>query len=439
MRSPEATPINAGGGGAHRSPERANHLSGPWLLLARVVAAALIILAVGIFARDALLGFAGMQIPCDGVSCATGQLSAEAMRSLERQVGVSALAYASAGLTLRLLSTLVWFLVAAIFIWRKPNDWYYLLFALQLVFNGAGHPENVLRAGDPLWQGAAHAVNIIYMALLLLVLALFPDGRFAPRWMGWCALIACALLLTPLVDSVFPLALGLFLVAQAYRYWRVSHLTQRLQARWILFASALVFLYQLATNLLVAFDRTLSQPGALAYGAIQLLTPLVFVLIPIAVGIAVLRYRLADIDTIINRALVYGSLTALLVALYAGLVVLLESLAGVLLGPQFTQQPLILVISTLAIAALVQPLRQRLQATIDRRFYRRKYDAARTLAAFIATLRQEVDLQAVREGLIMTARETMQPEHVSLWLRQPERAAGRSEHAAVSPQMTDLG
>jgi hypothetical protein len=136
--------------------------------------------------------------------------------------------------------------------------------------------------------------------------------------------------------------------------------------------------------------------------------------VPVAVGIAILRYRLYEIDLIINRTLVYGSLTATLVALYFGGIVVLQRLFVLLTGQQST---LAVVASTLLIAALFTPLRRRIQAFIDRRFYRRKYEARKTLEAFSATLRDETDLEALREGLVGVVRETMQPEHVSLWLR----------------------
>jgi hypothetical protein len=140
------------------------------------------------------------------------------------------------------------------------------------------------------------------------------------------------------------------------------------------------------------------------------------------------RYRLWDIDTLINRTLVYGLLVALLAALYAGLIIGLSSAADVLSGGKISEQPFMLVVSTLAIAALFLPLRKRIQAVIDRRFYRQKYDAEKTLAAFSATLRQEVDLAQLHEHLLTVVNETMQPAHVSLWLRQPEKHYTQRAH-----------
>jgi hypothetical protein len=136
-------------------------------------------------------------------------------------------------------------------------------------------------------------------------------------------------------------------------------------------------------------------------------------LIPISVGLAILRSRLWEIDIIINRSLVYGTLTVALALIYAGCVLALQALLGSFTeGNQFA-----IVGSTLVIAVLFQPLRRRVQEMIDRRFYRRKYDAARSLEAFSATLRDEVDLNQLREHLLGVVEETMQPAHVSLWLR----------------------
>jgi hypothetical protein len=159
--------------------------------------------------------------------------------------------------------------------------------------------------------------------------------------------------------------------------------------------------------------------------AVFLLGVAAFAGIPIAAGVAILRYRLYDIDLLINRTLVYGSLTVLLAAVYVGGVAATQTIFRALTGQE--QQPqLAIVASTLVIAALFNPLRRRIQAFIDRRFYRRKYDAAKTLEAFSAKLRDETDLDALNAELVGVVRETMQPVHVSLWLR-PDTASKKDE------------
>ena len=145
-------------------------------------------------------------------------------------------------------------------------------------------------------------------------------------------------------------------------------------------------------------------------------------LIPLSIGVAMVRSGLYEIDIIINRTLVYGSLTATLVALYFGAIVALQRVFVILTGQKST---LTVVASTLLIAALFNPLRRRIQSFTDRRFYRRKYDAARTLEAFSAKLRDETDLEALNYELVDVVRETMQPAHVSLWLRPETTSKGQ--------------
>nr|MDP9485736.1 hypothetical protein [Actinomycetota bacterium] len=205
--------------------------------------------------------------------------------------------------------------------------------------------------------------------------------------------------------------------------YRRSGGEQRQQIKWMAFAaSVVVVLYAIA--MLVSFvfpEESWTTAGTVWW--LNLLTYAVllsFTLVPIAVGVAVLKYRLYDIDVLINRTLVYGSLTAMLALIYVGGVVGLQAFFRAVTGQEST---LAVVASTLAIAALFNPLRQRVQGFVDRRFYRSKYDAAKTLAAFNARLRDETQLDTLVHDLAGVVRETIQPTHVSLWLRSPEGRA----------------
>ena len=206
------------------------------------------------------------------------------------------------------------------------------------------------------------------------------------------------------------------MIAQLYRYRRVSSLLQRQQTKWVVYGFAVpIMAYVLGIVPYLMFS-VLAEPGSLYLPTFLVVQDFLFLFIPLSFGFAMLRSRLWEIDIIINRTLVYGTLTVILTVVYVGLVIGLQAL---LRGIISQDNSVAIVISTLAIAALFQPLRRRIQRVIDRRFYRRKYDAAKTLAAFSATLRNEVDLEQLREQLLGVVEETMQPAHVSLWLRPP--------------------
>jgi hypothetical protein len=214
---------------------------------------------------------------------------------------------------------------------------------------------------------------------------------------------------------------------QVYRYRRVSTPVQRQQTKWVVLGVAVGFVvFVITLGLSISFPDFSSHDTVL-YLITAGISSLSNLLVPLSFGLALLRYRLWDVDTLINKALVYGLLIGLLGALYGGLILGLESLAG-LFGGTAVQNPVVLVVSTLAIAVLFQPVRRRIQHLIDRRFYRKKYDAEQVLAAFSATLRQETDLEQIRAQLIAVVQETMQPAHVSLWLRPPERHPTEQAH-----------
>jgi len=242
-----------------------------------------------------------------------------------------------------------------------------------------------------------------------------PFGLEGLPWVSDAANVGFPLLALCILASVVSLVL---------RYRR-SRGEEREQIKWITYAASVVgllFLIGLVIQLIYA-----PEPPSWTK-LLDAVTGQSYTGVPIAVGFAVLKYRLYDIDVIINRTLVYGSLTATLALVYFGGVAITQTIFRALTG-QEEQPQLAIVISTLVIAALFNPLRRRIQGFIDRRFYRRKYDAAKTLEAFSTKLRDETDLDALSDDLTSVVRETMQPVHVSLWLRpdSPPRGSETQE------------
>src|SRR5918998_2824421 len=318
---------------------------------------------------------------------------------------------------------------------RPKNGVGWLCLALSLVMVvGNWQPVNAaLENLASIVSGLAWALTPLAVALLLLI---FPDGRLpSRRWWAVVGMTVGGLLLGALAEllpayssvaelvaniafSILFVALASAAVAVVLR-WHRSRNQERQQIKLLFYTIAVT-----AVAILSAFMSSYvlnDIPGAESYPTV--LAPVVALGgialgIPGAIGPAVRRYRLYDIDLLINRTLVYGSLTAVLAGVYLVGIVLFQALFRTLTGQE---SQLAVVASTLAIAALFTPLRHRIKAFIDRRFYRRKYDAAKTLAAFSAKLREETDLDALSEDLVGAVRETMQPEHISLWLR-PDNA-----------------
>ncbi len=348
-------------------------------------------------------------------------------------LGLSVPFYAAYLLAFGTLLALACFVVAALIFWRRSNEPMALFVAMLLVLLGATFSGSIgaLGAVAPVWEHLNGVLNALSFAFVFLFFYLFPDGRFVPGWTRWLTLLI-ALYAVPTAlfpeskvspDNWPPLAYVLLLasllltgaISQIYRYRRVSNRTQRQQTKWVIFGFTVALAGYLAViSAQIVFPDL--EPGSAA-DLLGIAATLGFMLlIPSSIAFAVLRYRLYDIDLIINRTLVYGALTATLVALYFGGIVVLQRLFVLLTGQQST---LAVVASTLAIAALFNPLRRGIQGFVDRRFYRRKYDARKTLEAFSVKLRNETDLHALNADLVDVVRETMQPAHVSLWLREP--------------------
>ncbi len=222
--------------------------------------------------------------------------------------------------------------------------------------------------------------------------------------------IGVLLLLVGLVASIVSLGVRL----------RRSRATERQQLKWLVYDAAVV-------GLIAPFFL-----GVQSFNVVAVVGVFAYASIPVATGVAILKYNLYDIDVVINRTLVYGSLTVMLALVYFGGVTATQAIFRTFTGQEEQQPQLAIVVSTLVIAALFNPLRHRIQVLIDRRFYRSKYDAAKTLEAFSAKLRDETDLDALSEDLVGVVRETMQPAHVSLWLRPELPPRGSKEQEQVA-------
>jgi hypothetical protein len=323
-------------------------------------------------------------------------------------------------------------IVALALFWRRSDDWMALLVSLFIVIYTVGSVNNRGVGGAPTAVSAhvsvlqialASAQSALLFALTTGVAFLFPSGRFVPRisWVVlvgatvWGAVIAAAPLLGGgLLFLGYPIVVGACVASIVYRYRRVSTPVERLQTRWIIAG----FIATLLGNQVFWLPTSFAPLGQTLYPPIVYqIYQLSLVLVPITFFIAVQRYHLYNIDTIINRALVYGLLTTTLSTMYAVSILGTQALFHAYIPVLSGQQPAVLVITTLLTVALFRPMRAGIQAFIDRRFYRSKYDAAQTLATFAATLRSEVDLQSLASHLVATVDDVMQPVHVSLWLR----------------------
>jgi hypothetical protein len=272
---------------------------------------------------------------------------------------------------------------------------------------------------------------------LVLLFFLFPDGQFVPRWTRWIAVLWAAheaayyfvpgsflntnrslpLLNFVTISTIACIAAG----SQLDRYRRVSGPTERQQTKWVVFGTVVAMLGAVGFAIPLYTSPIIAQYGSSYTFAFEAGVFGSLLLLPLSIGVAILGYRLWDVD-IINRALVFSTLTVTLGLVYFGGVTLLQAVFRTITGGE---SQLAIVASTLVIVALAEPLRRRVHAFVDRRFYRRTYDARKTLEAFSTELRDETDLGALSDDLVGVVRETMQPAHVSLWLRPDASSKGQ--------------
>jgi MFS family permease len=419
---------------AKRSSDRSGaprtRLRGRRLILARVLWVAVVTLIVALFLARLPAYDTALQAVCTGAACGYAQPTPDSAQALQK-LGLSVATYAAFTLALDIALAFLCFALGAVIFWRRSDDWMALLGALAVVASVALNPNVYGMDMSSAWGWLAMVMYVFGTGMYLLVLSL-SDGRFVTRWARWLllfwvvAVIHYFIFMNIFYQLVWLAALGLLLIAQAYRHRSASSPLQRQQGKWFLFGGCVEVIIGVGFTVPLLIFPSLGQAGSF-YQLVAALALIVLSLIfPLSLGLAILRYRLWDIDIIIHRTLVYSTLTVLLAAVYFGLVFALQFLLRGLISQT---SGVAIVVSTLAIAALFQPLRRRIQSLIDRRFYRRKYDAARTLAAFSATIRDEVDLNQLCTKLTAVVEETMQPAHVSLWLCPPKRSSEETTRA----------
>lgn len=363
------------------------------------------------------------------------QLTTEDAAALGR-LGLTLETYAIFVVACEALVIFVGLFVSFVLLWRRSADWMAMFGALAFALFGVAFTPTVyaLARNDPAWLTPLSMLAAGVSGVLVAFICLFPDGRFAPRWtrfllvpsIVWVILIP--LNVTPAINPftaplpvlavTISLSALLLCAALVYRYRRASSPIQRQQTKWfvigVIFGFAGMLIYYL--NALAFIFPALRQPGqptVIYHLVMALLMAALLVLPGVTFCIALLRFHLWDVDVLIRRTLIYAALSAALAAIFLGSVFVFQAVFR-LVTRQDSEVGV--VTSTLIIAALALPLRNRIQAVIDRRFYRRKYDAQKTMESFAARLQTETDMEGLAAGVTSVIQETLQPSHVRVWL-----------------------
>jgi hypothetical protein len=399
----------------------------------------LVVLAVVRLVAAARIYLLEVRIPCSHASCQVGppQMTLHEIHLLQG-MGISFDLYALYFAAISVVYVAINCAFAAVLLWKRPTDRMAVLTAYVLtLFSafGLSLPAQLFHQWAPvLWIPAA-ILGFLGSTGMPVVFYLFPDGRPVPRWP---ALLVAVYAVTQLQSYIAPtssvggvmgavfgiaiIAMYLSLIyAQIYRYRRVSTPIQREQTKWVVYGIGATILGWIGMLFFYNYAYSGTNTASPTVDMVSMAAgTFVWLLLPVSLAVAILRYRLWEIDTLINRTLVYGSLTVSLAALYIGSVIGLQALSRAVTGQH---SDLAIAIATLVVAAVFNPWRRRLRDFIDRRFYRRKYDAARVLEAFTSQLRDEVDLDQLAGNLAGVVGETVQPSSISLWLRSGEQSA----------------
>ncbi|HLZ58633.1 MAG TPA: histidine kinase, partial [Ktedonosporobacter sp.] len=417
------------------SQERPLHadtsLHGGRLILMRVAWVVLALFTLGVFIASLPASFTTLKMPCSGLECtaATGQLTVGDIQALYA-LGLSMDAYAFYWIALNAAVGLSWYVVGGVLAWRKSNDWLVLLVALMLIITGTGAVTDTLLFSPSLWRIPENWLYAIKSLGILSTFALFPNGRLVPRWIGWILLLypaqlVCYLLFlsqlhlpdwslyrSPLNAVVWFGCEGVLAAAQIYRYLRVSNQIERQQTKWVAYSFLIILLADFGATA-TANLLPIQQIGLLSVLILSIFTCISLVL-PLSIGVAILRYRLWDIDIIINRTLVYGALTASIVGMYILVVGYLAALFRT--GGNL----LISLIATGLVAMIFQPLRELLQRGVNRLLYGRRDEPYTVITRLGQRLEATLVPDAVLPTIVETVTQALKLSYAAITLRQGE-------------------
>ncbi len=409
-------------------------LRGRRLLLARAVWVLLALVTIGAHLAGVGSRYEEMSTTCSTEDCVVMALSpAEEEALLNLGLTMHIYGVFQVGLELVLVTLLT--ALALLIFWKRSSDWMGLLVSMTLVLFGGNflsESDGALARRYTEIQPLLDVMSLVTVVFVVSLFYLFPDGKFVPRW---SRLLVVFLIVSAIIDRLLiqsdavpsgqltiliTIALLICLVggvyAQVYRYRQVSGPLQKQQMKWVMLG--LVSIVPPIFWWSLTIEGPVFEPGpARLYNTLIGMSTIgsMLALFPISIALSIMRYRLWDIDVLINRALVYVASTGSLAVVYFASVVALQAVFRAITGQE---SGLAVVVSTLVIAALFVPLRGRIQALIDRRFYRSRYDAEQTLAAFSIRARDEVDIERLSGALVGVVEDTMRPAHASLWLRK---------------------
>jgi signal transduction histidine kinase len=400
-------------------------LPGRWLVLARGVWLALVVLTLTVFFASLPVYIAQLQTPCAGPACLNTQLTPGQVEAL-KGMGLSLGDYVAFTIALTLASVVLCLVVSTLIVWRRPADRMALLVALLLVTGGPINATHSVSGSPSPWRVPNECLTFLALSLLVLVFLLFPSGRFVPHWTRWTPVLFLAGLVpavfvaplmpnTPVERLSFLMLIGelaTVLLVQLYRYRRVSSPLERQQTKWVVFGIAVAVTVNVLETVLALLFPVVAERNSLAVLASMVVQTCLPLLLPLSFGFAMLRYRLWDIDIIINRTLVYGTLTAIVVGVYVLVVGILSTLLHTFANF------LISLLATGLVAVLFQPLRARLQRMINRLMYGERDDPYAVLSHLGSRLEATLAPEAILPTIVETVAQALKFPYVAIALKQ---------------------